>query len=751
MPLVSVWTSKEGLKGEGRKEERRQAERIIQCWDEESTRIFAGRTEEIRLSEGGLLEKWEELRGKVSEAVVEKKVRWRKRKLGYKKWWDRECTRKKRKAERKLKKWRIGGRSKEAVLQVKRELAELCEKKREEWSKKEMEELNGIRTESEVWKYINKERKIRDKVSEEISTEGWRQHFMGVLEGTDERILREERKEGNDEEEIEKQIRRLRRGKAAGPDGIKSEAWKFCRGQVREKLKEVIKGVWKGEGWPDLRITLLSTAYKIYAAVLAERVMKDVVEKQILPETQAGFRKGRGVMDNIFILNHLVDRKLNGAGKKVNAFFIDLKGAFDRVDRSVLWRVMDERGGVRQGCPLSPLLFSVFTSDLEEELTRGLVGGMRIEQGRIWTLAYADDIVLLAREEEALEEMIKRLEKYLRKRKLELNVEKSKILKFRRGEGVEREKDWLWKGQRIQEVKEFEYLGFILQRNGGHTKHIRERVRRATSVMKKTWILGERKFANDWGRRMMLFDSLVDSMLVYGAEVWGWLEHGNVEGVEARYLRWSLGLERSTTGYVVLEETKRDKIRIRTTKLAVNFEEKARQGYGRRRWVVECIKEREGRGTLTKERSEREEYLSRCGVQKADLEQWRERGRCVAEELSSKDRRRQRKEQEILIEGARYKKRYRRIKVAGLPEYLRRKGESGSHKRRARARCGNEELENRYWLREEERNCNICDREEGTLEHLMKQCAWKSTNRVVLDDIIGEKETEEGHRWLKEW
>ncbi|XP_024874756.1 uncharacterized protein LOC112456453 [Temnothorax curvispinosus] len=237
--------------------------------------------------------------------------------------------------------------------------------------------------------------------------------------------------------------------------------------------------------------------------------------------------------------------------------------------------------------------------------------------------------------------------------------------------------------------------------------------------------------------------------MVYGVEVWGWLEHGNVEGEKARYLRWSLGLERCTPGYVAFEETKRDKIRIRT-KLAVNFEEKERQGYGRRRWVMECIKEREGRGTLTRGRSEREEYLSRCGVQEADLEQWRERGRCVAEELSSKDRRRQRKEQEILIEWARYNKRYRRIKVAGLPEYLRRKGESGSHKRKARARCGNEKLKNKYWLREEERNCNVCGREESTLEHLMERCVWKSTSRVVLDDIIGEKETEGSYRWLKE-
>lgn len=129
-----------------------------------------------------------------------------------------------------------------------------------------------------------------------------------------------------------------------------------------------------------------------------------------------------------------------------------------------------------------------------------------------------------------------------------------------------------------------------------------------------------------------------------------------MEGVEARYLKWSLGLEKSTPGYVVMEEIKRDKMRIRTAKLAVNFEEKARAGHGRRRWVVECIKEREGRRVLTGGLSGREEYLRKCGVQEVDFEQWRGQGRCVAEELSRKDRRRQMEEQDILIEGTRYNK-----------------------------------------------------------------------------------------------
>lgn len=89
--------------------------------------------------------------------------------------------------------------------------------------------------------------------------------------------------------------------------------------------------------------------------------------------------------------------------------------------------------------------------------------------------------------------------------------------------------------------------------------------------------------------------------------------------------------------------------------------------------------------------------------------------------------------------------------MAGLSDYLRRKGKRGSHNRRARVKCGNEEVGNRYWLREEERKCNICGKEESTLEHLLECCVWRSDRRVEMDDIVGERETEGGYVWLKEW
>jgi len=56
--------------------------------------------------------------------------------------------------------------------------------------------------------------------------------------------------------------------------------------------------------------------------------------------------------------------------------------------------------GVRQGCPLSPGLFNLLTADLEEYMRKGGWGGVRLKGERVYTLAYADDIVLLAEEED---------------------------------------------------------------------------------------------------------------------------------------------------------------------------------------------------------------------------------------------------------------------------------------------------------------------------------------------------------------
>lgn len=189
-------------------------------------------------------------------------------------------------------------------------------------------------------------------------------------------------------------------------------------------------------------------------AVLAERLRKEVEENGLLPLSQTGFRKRLGTMDNIYALNYLINRQIGRGKEKMIILFVDLKAAFDSVDRGLLTKTIRRRGvrkdlvkrceealretvnrvqvgekegekfwtvrEVRQKCPLSPCLFTLMLADVDEKLEKGEWGGIRLKKRKIYTLAYADDIALLADDEENLKEMMERLEKYLDRKSLEL-------------------------------------------------------------------------------------------------------------------------------------------------------------------------------------------------------------------------------------------------------------------------------------------------------------------------------------------
>lgn len=66
---------------------------------------------------------------------------------------------------------------------------------------------------------------------------------------------------------------------------------------------------------------------------------------------------------------------------------------------------------------------------------------------------------------------------------LELNVEKSKMMRFRKRSGREKKVKWRWKRKVIEEIKKFTYLGYTMQRNGGREARIREILRKGAAVM----------------------------------------------------------------------------------------------------------------------------------------------------------------------------------------------------------------------------------------------------------------------------
>lgn len=182
-------------------------------------------------------------------------------------------------------------------------------------------------------------------------------------------------------------------------------------------------------------------------------------------------------------------------------------------------------------------------------------------------MAYADDVVLLAEEEEDMVAIFRRLERYLDGKKLELNQEKSKVMRFRGGGGRWKKTNWVRKRKKIEEVNQFKYLGFTSKRNEGNEMHRKERVRKARVVMRQIWGIGKRRFGKDWKKRLWLWDRLVWAVMSYGTELWGWRDWKEIEGLQERFLRWTLGVDWCTPGYLLREELQRTKLRTRTGKL----------------------------------------------------------------------------------------------------------------------------------------------------------------------------------------
>ena len=141
--------------------------------------------------------------------------------------------------------------------------------------------------------------------------------------------------------------------------------------------------------------------------MLLNRLQKHL-EEGLLPESQCGFRKGRGTVDIIFDARQLQE-KCREQNLDLSTTFVDLTTDFDTVNQNGLWKIMSKFGcpdkfaemvklfhdcmqasvqddgehsasfpvtnGIKQGCVLAPTLFSiVFSAMLNDAYCEGKVG-----------------------------------------------------------------------------------------------------------------------------------------------------------------------------------------------------------------------------------------------------------------------------------------------------------------------------------------------------------------------------------------
>ena len=86
--------------------------------------------------------------------------------------------------------------------------------------------------------------------------------------------------------------------------------------------------------------------------------------------------------------------------------------------------------GLKQGCGLSPALFSIYINDLAAEIN-ALHCGIKFDNNEVSILLYADDVVLISESEDGLQNMLNTLNNWCNKWRLAVNESKTKIVHFR--------------------------------------------------------------------------------------------------------------------------------------------------------------------------------------------------------------------------------------------------------------------------------------------------------------------------------
>jgi ribosomal protein S10 len=169
--------------------------------------------------------------------------------------------------------------------------------------------------------------------------------------------------------------------------------------------------------------------------------------------------------------------------------------------------------GVRQGCCLSPILFNIYLEEMIREIELNMKG-VKIGGRKVSCVRFADDMAILAEDQEDLETSVKKLEEACKTYGMKINAKKTKVM------NVGSEKDMVIRvgGVRMEQVNSFKYLGSFLTEDWRCEKEVRARI----GIAKEAFTRMKRILCGPLSLelRKRLAKCFVWSVLLYGAETW---------------------------------------------------------------------------------------------------------------------------------------------------------------------------------------------------------------------------------------
>ena len=201
--------------------------------------------------------------------------------------------------------------------------------------------------------------------------------------------------------------------------------------------------------------------------------------------------------------------------------------------------------GVKQGDYLSPTLFCIFINDLITEIN-GLGQGVKLGTSQLSILIFADDIALLAENEQDLQTMLNCVHSWCDKWRMAVNLDKTKVMHFRYKRKQITKYCFTYENSQIEIVNRYEYLGMLLDDHldcSATAELLAGAAGRALGAVLTKF----KNFRNNgFNTFQKLFDTSVSPILGYASEVWGYKDNVLCERVHQRASRYYLGVHPKT-------------------------------------------------------------------------------------------------------------------------------------------------------------------------------------------------------------
>ncbi|KAH9275988.1 hypothetical protein BASA83_001259 [Batrachochytrium salamandrivorans] len=302
-------------------------------------------------------------------------------------------------------------------------------------------------------------------------------------------------------------------------------------------------------------IALINVGLKLVCKVLQMRIERFVETNNLLSYEQAGFRKREECVGQVVSLVDIIQRRQN-AGINTHVLFIDIRKAFDTVPvGALLWKLQNMgfprrtlaflkalytsssarartgsllsdpfpvQRGVRQGFPLSGLLFNLFINDILDGVAPITVPGLPQDTNPIRGLMYADDVTVFADSEQSLLAALTAIEQWANRWEMQFGVAKCGIISFtgHLAPRLDSTLDIGLHGQLVSRVESYKYLGVLIDSKLDHSAWLKQK----RSVLDHTISVLHPVLANHQltvNYRSRIFSAVVMGKAYYGLELVG--------------------------------------------------------------------------------------------------------------------------------------------------------------------------------------------------------------------------------------